>query len=138
MYSNESERANYDIYDDFKLKNPLVSVVYIKRSSALRVNEWPLGPLTPRRLCVSHSEAHLSQMASGFPVNTCIQSIFTRWLFIPWPSLVQLHVLNIIIGGITVQWLALPPATPSSEFIPALDLHFFIETQIFSSSTRKD
>ena len=29
-YSNESERANYDSYDDFKLKNPLVSNVFIK------------------------------------------------------------------------------------------------------------
>ena len=27
-YSNESERANWDIYYDFKLKNPLVSMVY--------------------------------------------------------------------------------------------------------------
>ena len=27
-YSNESERADSDIFDDFKLKNPLVSMVY--------------------------------------------------------------------------------------------------------------
>ena len=31
LSSNEAERANKDIYDDFKLrKNPLVSMVYIQ------------------------------------------------------------------------------------------------------------
>ena len=35
-YSNESERANEGIYDDFKLKNPLVSKFFIKYFSPLR------------------------------------------------------------------------------------------------------
>ena len=29
-YSHEAERANYNIYDDFKSKNPLDSMVYTK------------------------------------------------------------------------------------------------------------
>ena len=29
-YSNESERDDYNMYDDFELKNPLVSIVYTK------------------------------------------------------------------------------------------------------------
>ena len=33
-YSNESERADEDIYDNFKLKkNPLVSIIFIKKSA---------------------------------------------------------------------------------------------------------
>ena len=35
--SNEAERA--DIYDDFKLKQPLVSMVYIKIAQHFRVIE---------------------------------------------------------------------------------------------------
>ena len=30
IVSNEAERAHVDIYDDFKLKNPLVSMVQTK------------------------------------------------------------------------------------------------------------
>ena len=30
MYSNEAESANWDIYDDFKLKTEMVSMVYTK------------------------------------------------------------------------------------------------------------
>ena len=29
-YSNESERANEDIYDDFKVQNPLVAMLFNK------------------------------------------------------------------------------------------------------------
>ena len=29
-YSNESERADWDIYDDFKMKKPFVVLVYIQ------------------------------------------------------------------------------------------------------------
>ena len=30
-YSNEVERASYDIFYDFELKNPLVSIVYAEK-----------------------------------------------------------------------------------------------------------
>ena len=36
-YSNEAKRANYDIYGDFNLKNPLVSMLY-KYFSVVMVN----------------------------------------------------------------------------------------------------
>ena len=36
MYSNESERANYDIYDIFKLKKPFVLHNLYKNMSALK------------------------------------------------------------------------------------------------------
>ena len=35
MYSNESERANWDIYDDFKLKKPFGLHGLDKKYSAL-------------------------------------------------------------------------------------------------------
>ena len=36
MYLNDAERANQDIYGDFKLKNPLISIVYTQIFSALQ------------------------------------------------------------------------------------------------------
>ena len=40
MYSNEAERADKDIYDDFKLKTLFdLYGLYKKHFSALRVNE---------------------------------------------------------------------------------------------------
>ena len=39
MYSNESEKANWDIYDDFKLKkNSGCDVFFTNSFSALRLN----------------------------------------------------------------------------------------------------
>ena len=35
--SNESERADWDIYADFKLKKPLISMVYMKIIQRLSV-----------------------------------------------------------------------------------------------------
>ena len=46
-YSNESERANQDIYNDFKLKNPLVSTVCTKTIQRL-------NPLCPRDALKHH------------------------------------------------------------------------------------
>ena len=39
-YSNETERANLYIYDDFKLENPLFSMAYIKKVSVIEVNNY--------------------------------------------------------------------------------------------------
>ena len=38
MYYNKAETTNEDIYDDFKLKTPLVSMVYIQYFISLMVN----------------------------------------------------------------------------------------------------
>ena len=46
MYSNEAERANLDIFDDFKFKKPFGLLVYIQNISALlRIGQ--LNPFKP-------------------------------------------------------------------------------------------